>query len=355
MKILLLPSNIASIPAITVQALREAGHDARGLILNNAIVQNSRNLIVVNTKYPNQSEVVKFFKRSYWYYHFIRLVYWADIIHWCGSFSYILLQWTMPYIKLLNKPGVVEWYGGDIRIPEVEFSNNPYYKKIFNNGYEYTYESYENSIRNQKTFQDAGFEVIELPSMGQYIQSDIAPKTYKVFQRLLIAEFEPIFPRIETKRPLIVHSPTAPVLKGTAHVLSAIEKLRQKYDFEFRLIQNMPHHEAVKLMKDADIFLDQLIGGGYGMAAMEAMAYGKPVICRIKDTVRKDFPHDLPLVNANPDTIVEQLEVLLKDPKLRQEIGKKSRAYIEKYHDARKIAEELVLVYKQVIANKIKS
>jgi len=34
--------------------------------------------------------------------------------------------------------------------------------------------------------------------------------------------------------------------------------------------------------------------------------------------------------------------MLLENPKLRQELGEKGRKYVEKYHDARKIANQIL-------------
>jgi hypothetical protein len=100
---------------------------------------------------------------------------------------------------------------------------------------------------------------------------------------------------------------------------------------------------------EADIFLDQFIIGYYGMAALEAMAYGKPVLCYVKPSVLKEEPPNLPIVNANPDNLVEMLEPLLQDGRLRLVLGKQGRAHVEKYHDAVKLAYQLVEIYQEVI------
>ncbi len=102
-------------------------------------------------------------------------------------------------------------------------------------------------------------------------------------------------------------------------------------------------------MKQCDVYIDQLIIGGHGYAALEAMAFGKPVVGYINPVLGKDYPSDLPIFNANPDNIAERLEVLIKDAALRNELGKKGRAYAEKYHDGEKIARELVKIYEEVI------
>jgi glycosyltransferase involved in cell wall biosynthesis len=41
------------------------------------------------------------------------------------------------------------------------------------------------------------------------------------------------------------------------------------------------------------------------------------------------------------DELVEQIQVLLKDDKLREELGRNNRLVMERNHDARKIAKQL--------------
>ncbi len=46
----------------------------------------------------------------------------------------------------------------------------------------------------------------------------------------------------------------------------ALEQLRERYDFDYRVVSNLPHAEALKLYADADLVIDQALAGWY-MAA----------------------------------------------------------------------------------------
>ncbi len=350
MKVLHLPTNIASMPAITVKALNQAGHEAKGLILDSTIMQSSDGMEVYNFK---KGSLTKYITIAKWYARFYELAKWADVIHWCGSFSNPLLSITLPVIKRLKKPAVVEFVGSDIRNPEIEFADNPYYKAVFNNGYEYPYESAENSKSTQLKFARAGFDVIAMPGMGQYIDKSIFPNPYKVFQRIDTSKFEFSPPKSENKRPLIVHAPTAPVGKGTIYIEKAIENLRKNHNFDFVLIKNMKHHEALENIKKCDLYIDQLISGNYGMAAMEAMAFGKPVISYMKDSVLfNEFPNDCPIVNANPSNIESVILSILSNKSILAETGVKSRNYILKYHEINTVIPILLDTYSNIIRKK---
>jgi glycosyltransferase involved in cell wall biosynthesis len=350
MRVLHLPYNIASIPSHTVKGLRQTGVEVYGLMLGNALVQSADGLKVIEP--VPRRKVYRWVWRSFrWLYNYLKWVAWADVIHWYFT---PVLPWglDLKYIKALGKPGVVEWLGSDIRIPEIEFEDNPYYKAAFYSGYEYQSESLQRSRQVQKKFAEAGFASIVPVCMLRYVQTDICPRVYVVPQRILLSDYNTAYPDPAVTRPLIVHAPTAPIAKGTPAVLKAIEKLKIAYNFEFRLLHGMSRNEALQVVQRADIFLDQFVVGDHGMAALEAMAFGKPVVCYIKPSMIDKYPPDLPIINATQDNLPDVLEPLLRDGELRHEIGKRSRAYVEKYHDAIKLAYRLVDIYQEVIEDK---
>jgi len=150
------------------------------------------------------------------------------------------------------------------------------------------------------------------------------------------------------ERILIVHAPTNPEVKGSRYIITTLEKLNQKYDFEFKLIQGIPHNEAKHIYKIADIVIDQVILGEYGSLAVECMAMGKPVICWISDFSKEKLPKELPIVSASIDNLYEKVESLIIDSKLRRQLGLKGRNYVEKYHDINKTAKELINIYNKI-------
>ena len=120
--------------------------------------------------------------------------------------------------------------------------------------------------------------------------------------------------------------------------------LKKKYNFDFLLIENSEHKNVMQQLSKADIVIDQLILGAFGTISLEGMALGKPTVCFITDDLQKKLP-GIPLVNSNPDSIYSTLESLLMNPSLRNEIGKKSREYVEENHDADKIATQLKNIF----------
>jgi len=146
----------------------------------------------------------------------------------------------------------------------------------------------------------------------------------------------------------IVHAPTNRDIKGTALILADIDVLqKQGHKIKITLVENVPHSDAIEIYKRADIVIDDVLQGPYGIFAMECMALGKPVLCRIDDKLKKYYK-GLPIMNTPNDKIKENLVKLIYDPLLRAELGRRGREYVEKNHDANTIASQLLGIYKAI-------
>lgn len=154
--------------------------------------------------------------------------------------------------------------------------------------------------------------------------------------------------------PHIVHAPSHRGVKGTNHILSAITRLQEEgVPLHFTLVEKMANADARKVYESADILVDQLLAGFYGALSVELMALAKPVICYIREEDLHFLPegmqHDMPFINATPDTIYEVLKEWLTVRKADMaEQGRKGRAYIEKWHDPKKVAASLVADYQTI-------
>ncbi len=159
-------------------------------------------------------------------------------------------------------------------------------------------------------------------------------------------------------RPVLIHAPTQRKVKGTDHVLEAVERLQAEgLVFDFVLVEGLSHQEARRLYERADLLVDQLLAGWYGGLAVEVMALGKPVICYIRESDLKFIPEqmrqELPIINAIPATLCDVLREWLTTRRHELiEIGRHSRRYVEAWHDPLKIAAYLKGEYEAVLASK---
>jgi glycosyltransferase involved in cell wall biosynthesis len=347
MNVLFLPQNIASMPALTATCLsRKKNVSAMSLTLSlNKYQQKTSNVIVVSI---SKRKPIK------WLWYKLNLkrtvkkwIKWADIVHYTYTPIFSDAR-DVKYAFDEGKTIYVEWVGSDIRNPDYLKTINPYYRDAFENGYEYANaESKRQSMKNQGLFAKYGAIPLLCPEMSLFADRSLFSNIQLLYQRVNINDFSPSYPSLNNNKPLIIHSPTAKVAKGSNIIIPIIEELKKQFDFDFMLLHDISREKVLEIMQKADIFLDQIIGGSYGMAAMEAMSFGKPVMCYIMPQVfEAGLSAECPIVNTNPDNLKEQLIKLITNSQLRNEIGIKSREFAEKFHDVEKVSSQLLTIYK---------
>ena len=351
MRVLHLPVNIASQVSITVRALRDIGIEARGLVLNNSPIQGSEGIETYEVVSRRRHPVRGVLQTLPWWCAFQSAIRWADVVHWHFGSRVLPIDLDLKYIAFLNKARIVEFFGSDIRISEMASADNPYWAKMCQEYPELVHGDRERSLKTQRRFSQHGFECLcggyELPA---YIQEEMFPSPYnRIRARLIISDFDPKYPDPGERRPVVVHAPSHKAKKGTKAVLRAIDQLKCRYEFDFKLVHGVERSRALEIVRNCDIMVDQFIGGEHGVAALEAMAFGKPVLCYIKPSLVAKYPSDFPIVNANQDNLAQVLGPLLEDGQRRREIGRQSRAYVVKHHDAHQIARQLVTIYQELI------
>lgn len=160
---------------------------------------------------------------------------------------------------------------------------------------------------------------------------------------------------LEKRSILVVHAPTNRAVKGTKYIIKAVERLKKEgYPIQFVLVENMTNEKAKEIYKKADILIDQLLAGWYGGLAVELMALGKPVMAYIRKEDLKFIPaqmrDELPVINVTPNTIYQVLKKYITTDKNKLvSIGKKSRQYVERWHDPIMIAKRLKNDYEKIM------
>jgi glycosyltransferase involved in cell wall biosynthesis len=141
----------------------------------------------------------------------------------------------------------------------------------------------------------------------------------------------------------IIHAPSDTASKGTKYILQAIDKLkREGYPIKFTLLENANHSAVIEVYKQADIIVDQLLIGWYGMVSVEGMALGKPVCSYIRKDLTSFIPNGT-ICNVTPETLVDRLRELLDDRGEREAYGLNGRKYVQQVHDSMKVAKSIAL------------
>jgi glycosyltransferase involved in cell wall biosynthesis len=131
-------------------------------------------------------------------------------------------------------------------------------------------------------------------------------------------------------------------------VIAACEGL----DADLVLVEGLHHAEAFERYRAADIVVDPLNAGWYGLFAIECMALGKPVVSFLYDeAIRRTegaFGVPVPIMRATKDDLRAQLEPLVASAEKRRRIGEASRAYAERVHDLEQVADRLLALYSRL-------
>jgi hypothetical protein len=269
---------------------------------------------------------------------------WCDVAHIYGSHG----RFVFWLFGKLAKNKIVTFLGSDVRVAKIELAINPYYHYAYNN------EKYENKADK---INDTDSLVKFLKKLGYtFIVWDV-----DVFINRQITDQVKIVPHASInmcssaatsnnngrKKVMIIHSPTAPVSKGTDFVLKAIEELKRKnIPFDFKILRHLTNDEYQHALQEADIYVDQLIWGAYGVAAQQALEMGKVVVAYLSDErISKLYGEDVPIQNATVDNLASVLENLINNEELRKQISRQSRAYYEKMHTPQKVAARMLEAY----------
>jgi glycosyltransferase involved in cell wall biosynthesis len=350
MKILFAPQNIASMPAITARGFNLMGHRAKCLSFTKHMYlgDNADVIYIFSESGLNFRSIRYFFSNLYYVFVVIKWIVWADVIHWTVD-NILPFNFDLRLIKFLKKKRFIEWVGSDIRIPEVLFPINKYYKEVFINGsYEYPSESLKSSYIIQEKFAKYGFVPVLVPEMQLYLKPGLFSKVHTIQYRAYEDfNYDDYVPSFNTSNKItIVHAPSAVNAKGSKYIEKIIKELQLSYDIEFVKLHKVPRSEVLAIMQTCDIYIDQIIIGSYAAAAIEAMGFGKPTVAFIMQEVfEKGLPDECPVVNANIDTLKERLVALIENPEMRKEVGFKSRTFVQNHHSTKAGCAALLAIY----------
>lgn len=269
-----------------------------------------------------------------------------DVVHF--HFAQSLLPEVAGYLdarayRRVGRRVVVEFWGSDVRLPDVEAARNPYYVNAYG----------EDGATNRRRLQrwssvTGGHAVVPDHSFLAYVQPYF-DKVHVVRQRVDTKQYRPTYPRPDTRSPVVVHAPSQREYKGTRHLEEAVSDLRRRgLRFEYREVHGLSHDEAIRVYEQADLVVDQLCSGSHGAFAVEAMSLGKPVISWILPELVPTYPEGFPVISANPATIADVLADWVGRPEDRHRLGRQAREYAERVHDTRVVARRLVDVYRSL-------
>jgi glycosyltransferase involved in cell wall biosynthesis len=299
------PVNTAGVPWANVQALRKRGVEAELVVFNRYRLHPEADRSLERRGGLARRQLTQ-------WRELLRLLPRTDVFHFYFGLTLVPQSVQFPILQALRKKSVMHYLGSDIRgktPQELAFGKK------------------------------AGAEVV-----GSYDAIRWVPEAEVIPPGIDVASIEPAYPG-DRARPVILHAPSSRRRKGTEHVIAACEGL----DADLVFVEGLHHEEAFARYREADIVVDQLNAGWYGLLAIECMALGKPVVTFLHDeAVRRTedaFGTRVPIVAATKDDLRTRLEPLVASAAERRRIGEESRAYVERVHDLERVADRLLDLY----------
>lgn len=252
-----------------------------------------------------------------------------------------------------NKIKVVTFLGSEVRNSEIEQKINKFYKNVYQlKNYEYRFtETPEKSIAIQKKFQEYSFKAILNPETIHFVDTKIL-EIIGIYHH----PYKRLEPKIinQSKKLKILHGGTAPIAKGTFEIHKIMDKLIEDgYEIDFNSINGVSHDEFINLLRTADIYIDQVIWGWYGVAAIQAMSIGIPVLCYLGEKPLIHVPK-IGIYNTNVITLYNDILNLYNDEKLMSEISKNCIETYNKLHQESVVALNLINIYLNQLNNESK-
>lgn len=154
----------------------------------------------------------------------------------------------------------------------------------------------------------------------------------------------------------VLHAPNHKKIKGSEFFVKAVEELRAEgRNVELVLVQKRPNDEIRALMADVDVVADQLIIGWYAMFAIEAMAMAKPVLCYLREDLKRLYVNaglvgesEIPLVQCTPTTVKDTLRTLMDDRQALNEAGRRGPEYVRRHHSTESVGKVFAAINRSI-------
>lgn len=157
----------------------------------------------------------------------------------------------------------------------------------------------------------------------------------------------------------IIHTPNHRGFKGTEFLIEAVKELQEEgLSVELVLLEKKSNQEVLRLLSESDILAEQFIFTGYALSGLEGMATGLPVMsnldneCYTRIYRRYSYLNECPILSTTPETLKDNLRILITHPELRKELGMAGRKYVEKYHSYKAAQYLFSNIYDKILYGK---
>lgn len=270
-----------------------------------------------------------------------------DVFHYHSNIPLFDDFWDLRILKSFKKKIVVSYWGCDIRLKKI----NSRYKFNTCEVCRVNCQEKEKLRRKQIFDQYADLKIAHSFELKEYADLNTI-----VLPVLINTDFwKPSQVALSDKKSNIFQVMNAfgnkedrGDVRGSIYIRKAVDKLKKEgHKIDFLLHDKLSPGQLKMRYQQADIIVEQLRYGTFGLTALEAMAMEKPVIGYIRQDLLKYYP-GLPIINASPETIYQTLKLAINRRIDLKTIGEVGRKYVIDRHNLILGAHNLYQIYKSL-------
>lgn len=118
----------------------------------------------------------------------------------------------------------------------------------------------------------------------------------------------------------------------------------------------IPNYEVPKAIQSMDVFINCSKQESFGVALVEAMACGVPVIATDTEGFKEvvvDKETGIIMQDRDPNTMAEAIETLLTNEELRNRYGSAGRERVVEYYDWDKNVDTMIELYHSAMKGRV--
>ena len=238
-------------------------------------------------------------------------------------------SFELKVYKLLGKKVIFHFVGSDIRDPEYLKWKADHIRESLagESDHEKSKEWQKALLKDSQKYADQIFvstpDLLEICPAATYFPLTIDVEQIKnEIQRAKLDQGD----SFKTDKLRILHAPSNPMTKGSALICKAIEELDQEglvfeyiYTPDLDLKENSAYpvsrYQLFGLYEEADIVIDQMVIGWYGMQSIEALLASCSVVCYIDEHLENYLSSNCPLINTDAIHLKTRMRELINKGK----------------------------------------
>jgi hypothetical protein len=302
------------------------------ILLNNFIYRSKNNFFQKIIKFIFLRPLIIVLKVILFPYFLCRY----DVFIFGANYSFLGLYIDRIFLKIMGKIIIDPVSGSDVRPP---YLNGGYsdlsIKKIHQDTHK---KSFWLHVKLMFTTH-----IIDHPTVSQFHNKKYIPHLYVGFPFSL----PPMEDVKKRKKPLILHAPSNPKIKGSDIIREVISELKSEFEFEYEELVGVPHTTVLKKIQECHFVINELYSdtpmagldteaAGLGRASIVG-GYNLDMVC--KTIKNKEIPPSY-RITPTKEELKKAVIHLLTDPKYCQKLGEEAQKFVQKNWNSKAVAQK---------------